>query len=223
MIPSVNFDLYLGLGTNLGDREANLVRAVSLLKERGGSFSIKAVSNIYETSPVGGITQPDYLNCVLLSGFYGGLHSHADGEYHAMSGRRHIEKEFIDLLFYLKNIENVCGRKKDSVRYSSRILDVDILYAYDNIEGCPVTVGLEDLKVPHTEITNRKFVIVPLLDIYCKKKDGLLPGVERLPFDGEKINNSLKKLNLHRQGLSQEIKQYGYFNDDMSRVIALKT
>lgn len=126
---------YLGLGSNLGNREDNLLRAIAQIRN---SYTILSISSIYETTPVGYREQPSFLNMVLLID----------------SGNSTPH----DILCFVKKIELKMGRKK-SFRWGPRLIDIDILYM-DGIE-----VNSEDLTVPHRELLNRKFFLVPLSEI----------------------------------------------------------
>ena len=127
---------YLGLGTNLGDRESYLAQA---LKELGGlpTMEIGAVSSIYETAPVGLTDQPDFLNLVV-------------------SVRTTLSpRELMDALL---NIENKMGRVR-TVRWGPRVIDLDLLLFGD------VRVGVPGLSVPHPRLRERSFVLIPLAEI----------------------------------------------------------
>lgn len=127
--------VYLGLGSNLGDRAANLRRGLELLARAG--FRLLACSSLYETAPWGGVEQPDFYNL-------------------AVSGQTQLEPR--QLLALLKDIERQVGRKP-GVRWGARILDIDILL-YEEL-----TFFAEGLIIPHKEMGNRAFVLAPLLEI----------------------------------------------------------
>jgi 2-amino-4-hydroxy-6-hydroxymethyldihydropteridine diphosphokinase len=128
---------YLGLGSNVGDREGHLRGAISLLRERG--VKVEAVSSAYETEPVGEITeQPDFLNAVARIS--------TDLEPHA-------------LLDVCKAIEAEHGRMFGGPRHGPRSLDVDLLLLGD------IELSDERLTLPHREVTSRRFVLVPLLEL----------------------------------------------------------
>lgn len=127
--------VYLGLGSNLGDREENLDRALSLLPERG--FEIRTRSSLYSTEPVGGPAQGWYLNAVV-------------------GGETTLSPE--DLLEAALGIERTLGRVR-TVRDAPRILDVDILLFGDRVLATP------GLSVPHPRLAERRFVLVPLAEI----------------------------------------------------------
>jgi 2-amino-4-hydroxy-6-hydroxymethyldihydropteridine diphosphokinase len=128
---------YLGLGSNVGDREGHLSAAVELLRERG--VEVEALSSFYETEPVGEVLdQPDFLNA-------------------AVRIRTGLEPE--ELLDLCKEIEAERGRASDAPRHSPRPLDVDLLLL-DGIE-----MRNERLTLPHPEVTSRRFVLAPLLEL----------------------------------------------------------
>jgi 2-amino-4-hydroxy-6-hydroxymethyldihydropteridine diphosphokinase len=127
---------YVGLGSNLGERLAHLQRAVDAL---GGTAGIRvvAVSSVYETAPVGGPAQDDYLNAVAA-----------------------IDTELTprDLLTAAMSIEQVEQRVR-TVRWGPRTLDVDILLYGDE------RIAEPDLEIPHPRMQERAFVLAPLGDV----------------------------------------------------------
>lgn len=100
--------VYLAAGTNLGDRERNLRRALQTLPPQ---VAIVAVSRLYETAPAYVVDQPAFLNI-------------------ALAGRTALSPE--DLLAYLKEIETSLGREK-TIRFGPRQLDLDIIFYDDHI------------------------------------------------------------------------------------------
>ncbi len=126
---------YLGLGSNLGDRLANLQAAVGLLRERG----VRALrsSRVYETDPVGGPPQPEYLNAVI------------DVE---------TDHDPRALLEACQGAERELGRVRGE-RWGPRVIDIDIL-TYDGRE-----VDEPDLRIPHPRMHERGFVLMPLLEL----------------------------------------------------------
>jgi 2-amino-4-hydroxy-6-hydroxymethyldihydropteridine diphosphokinase len=126
---------YLGLGSNLGDRLDNLLRAVRLLEERG--VSVRRSSRVYETDPVGGPAQPDYLNAVI--------------EVEPPGSAR-------DLLEACLSIEDEMGRVREE-RWGPRIIDLDVLTSGDQ------EIDEPDLQVPHPRMHERGFVLIPLLEL----------------------------------------------------------
>lgn len=128
---------YLGLGSNVGDRESHLRAAVELLRERG--VEVEAVSSTYETEPVGEVLdQPDFLNA-------------------AIRIRTDLEPEA--LLDVCKEVEAARGRALDAPRHSPRPLDVDLLLLGD------FELSTDRLTLPHPEVTSRRFVLAPLLEL----------------------------------------------------------
>jgi 2-amino-4-hydroxy-6-hydroxymethyldihydropteridine diphosphokinase len=128
---------YLGLGSNVGDSAGHLRAAIELLGERG--VEIEAVSSAYVTEPVGEILdQPDFLNA-------------------AVRIRTELEPE--ELLDVCKSVEAERGRAFDSPRHSPRPLDVDLLL----LGG--IELQSERLTLPHPEVTSRRFVLAPLLEL----------------------------------------------------------
>ena len=128
---------YLGLGSNEGDRRANLQAAVEELWVHG--IPVLASSSVYETEPVGDVPdQRDFLNaCVRVE--------------------TRLEPE--PLLDECKAIERALGRAPGGVRHGPRPIDVDLLL----LEG--VRYESERLRLPHREVTSRRFVLVPLLEL----------------------------------------------------------
>lgn len=128
---------YLGLGSNVGDRAEHLRAAIALLAEQG--VEVEAVSSAYETEPVGEVLdQPDFLNA-------------------AIRIRTELEPEA--LLETCKAIEVEQGRMLAASRHSPRPLDVDLLLLGD------LELAAERLTLPHPEVTSRRFVLAPLLEL----------------------------------------------------------
>ena len=127
---------YLGLGSNLGDRRANIDEAVRRLGETGGVTVTKA-SSIYETKPVGGTQQPDFLNAAC-----------------------EVETELSprELLREAQRIEREMGRVR-TVRWGPRNIDIDILLCGDTV------IDGDALTVPHPRLTEREFALRPLAEI----------------------------------------------------------
>jgi len=129
-------DCYLGLGSNLGERAANLARALTLLDETEG-ITARRVSSVYDTAPVGVTDQPRFLNLVARIGCSLGP---------------------VELLRACKNIEHAMGRR-DTGRWGPRLIDIDILLC-----GDLVLTG-DDLTLPHPLLRERQFVLIPLHEI----------------------------------------------------------
>jgi 2-amino-4-hydroxy-6-hydroxymethyldihydropteridine diphosphokinase len=140
---------YLGLGSNVGDSSGHLRAAIELLRERG--VEVEAVSSAYVTEPVGEILdQPDFLNA-------------------AIRIRTALEPEA--LLDLCKAVEAERGRSFEAPRHSPRPLDVDLLLLGD------LELETERLTLPHREVTTRRFVLTPLLELDA---DLTLPNGTRL-------------------------------------------
>jgi 2-amino-4-hydroxy-6-hydroxymethyldihydropteridine diphosphokinase len=147
---------YLGLGSNVGDSAGHLRAAVELLRTRG--IDVAAVSSVYVTEPVGEVLdQPDFLNA-------------------AIRIRTELEPE--QLLDVCKAVETERGRALDAPRHSPRPLDVDLLL----LGG--LELKTDRLTLPHREVTSRRFVLAPLLE--------LDPGLT-LP-DGTRLADALAAL-----------------------------
>jgi 2-amino-4-hydroxy-6-hydroxymethyldihydropteridine diphosphokinase len=126
--------IYLALGTNLGDRLANLAEARANLLPQ---VKLVRSSPIYETKPWGYSDQPDFLNQVLQV-------------------ETDLEPEV--LLAYLKRLEAQLGRQP-TLRNGPRLIDIDILFYGDMVYQSPT------LTIPHPQLTERAFVLIPLADL----------------------------------------------------------
>ncbi|MBU2541105.1 MAG: 2-amino-4-hydroxy-6-hydroxymethyldihydropteridine diphosphokinase [Candidatus Omnitrophica bacterium] len=124
--------VYLGLGSNIGNRRENIKRALSLLNKDG--LKIREVSKLIETEPVGLRQQRKFLNAVACLS---------------------TELSPIKLLRKVKRIEKEMGRKS-SVRFGPRIIDLDILI-YGNLK-----LKSKELTIPHPRMHKRDFVLKPL-------------------------------------------------------------
>lgn len=128
---------FLGLGSNQGDRLANLRAARDALG--GHAVRVVASSSVYETEPQGEVLQqPDFLNCCV-----------------------EIDTELgpEDLLAACKAVENDLGRVQGGQRHGPRPIDVDVLLLGD------LALQSERLTLPHPEIESRRFVLEPLLEL----------------------------------------------------------
>ncbi|HSO13947.1 MAG TPA: 2-amino-4-hydroxy-6-hydroxymethyldihydropteridine diphosphokinase [Anaerolineales bacterium] len=126
--------VYLSLGTNIGDRAANLKEAVASLPPQ---MTVKKKSNVYETPPWGYTEQEAFLNQVMQVTTY-------------------LEPE--PLLKHLKRLEVALGREP-TFRYGPRLIDIDILFYDDLVFKSP------SLIVPHPNVHERGFVLLPMMDI----------------------------------------------------------
>ena len=154
----------LGLGSNLGDRRGHLREAISSLP------GVTAVSDVYETDPVGGPDQDRYLNVVValdLPIVLAGGPPRPPEALTASEGPGAVTP--LELLRICQRIESGAGRVRD-VRWGPRTLDIDILW----IDG--VEMDEPDLTVPHPRMFERRFVLAPLSEL---APDLLPPGWER--------------------------------------------
>jgi 2-amino-4-hydroxy-6-hydroxymethyldihydropteridine diphosphokinase len=128
---------YLGMGSNVGDRRAHLEDAVAALLARG--VTVVASSSVYETEPVGLVLdQREFYNACLAIDT-----DHGPDE----------------LLNACKDVERALGREAGGVRHGPRPIDVDVLML-DALE-----YSSQRLTLPHPEVTSRRFVLVPLLEL----------------------------------------------------------
>jgi 2-amino-4-hydroxy-6-hydroxymethyldihydropteridine diphosphokinase len=169
-------DAFIALGGNLGDRYANLTAAVEELDALPGTRIVE-LSHVFETEPWGPSEQPDYLNAV---------------------ARIRTRLRADQLLGYLKDIERELGREAGE-RYGARTIDLDLLLYADE------EWDTEELVVPHPRMTERDFVVTPLLQIspdatlpdgtpvesstarvgHVKRDEGRLPGADAEWYDWE--------------------------------------
>jgi 2-amino-4-hydroxy-6-hydroxymethyldihydropteridine diphosphokinase len=126
----------IALGSNLGDREDNLRRAITAI---GDKMRLVAVSSIYETEPMYLEGQDWFLNCVVVV---------------------ETELEPLELLRWLKTTEERLGRDRQGTRNGPRIIDMDILFYGERVISEP---GLLD--VPHPKVPERAFVLAPLNEV----------------------------------------------------------
>jgi 2-amino-4-hydroxy-6-hydroxymethyldihydropteridine diphosphokinase len=136
--------VYIGIGSNIGNRQKNCLRAIELLEKRG--VIIKERSSMYETEPWGIKDQPKFINMV-------------------------VEIETVlnpnELLRILKDVEKKVGRK-ESLKWGPRIIDLDILLVDD------IIINEDNLKIPHPLMHKRDFVLQPLCEIAPDIKHPLL-------------------------------------------------
>ena len=125
-----------GLGSNMGDKPANITRALAMLEERGVA-RLHAISRIYRTPPWGVLDQGDFANACAI-------------------GETSLSP--YELLAAVKRIEADMGRAP-SRRWGPRLIDVDILFLGDH------TLDDPELTLPHKELFGRGFVLAPLVEI----------------------------------------------------------
>lgn len=128
---------YLGLGSNIGDTRVHLAAAVAALPAQG--VAVLASSSLYETEPVGLVLdQPNFLNACL---------------------RIRTARGPEDLLDACKAVEREVGRAASGPRHGPRVIDVDLLLLGD------LEHRSDRLTLPHPEVSSRRFVLVPLLEL----------------------------------------------------------
>ena len=134
--------VYLGIGTNLGEREANLRRAIELLHERVGECM--ACSSIYRSAPQGFVSENEFANIV------------------AVCQTDHSPEEVLQIT---QQIEREMGRTEKSVNgiYHDRVIDIDLLKAYEGDRE--IVVQTPTLSLPHPRMEERDFVMVPLHEV----------------------------------------------------------
>ena len=141
----------LSLGSNVGDRAATLQAALRRLGATSG-VHVRALSRVYETAPVGGPAQPDFLNAVLLAETTLGVR---------------------ELLAATQTVEHELGREPASqrTRWGPRSIDIDLV----DVDGLVRRDG--DLVLPHPRAAERAFVLVPWVDV---DTGAWLPGAGRV-------------------------------------------
>jgi 2-amino-4-hydroxy-6-hydroxymethyldihydropteridine diphosphokinase len=136
-------EIAFGLGSNLGDRLANLIMARDILADQP-RLIFKEQSSVYQTSPVGMATiykDIFFLNCVIL--FETCV----------------LPSDAISILDKVKEIESAMGRSMNDIRNQPRVIDIDILFFGQEI------INTERLTLPHPSISERRFVLEPLAEL----------------------------------------------------------
>jgi 2-amino-4-hydroxy-6-hydroxymethyldihydropteridine diphosphokinase len=141
MRPGDKIEVALGLGSNVGDKGANVAHALEALEAAGLVRDLQR-SRLYRTAPWGPVEQDWYINACAV-------------------GTTVLAP--LELLTRLKALEVTLGRI-ETVRWGPRIIDIDMLY-YDDVE-----FDLPALKLPHPELFNRAFVLVPLAELRPEKR-----------------------------------------------------
>lgn len=129
--------VYIGLGSNLGDREATIRRALELLAA-DAVIEVEAVSSLRETDPVGYVDQPRFLN-----------------------GAAALRTELAPraVLERLQHVERALGRDRTGPRFGPRTIDLDLLL-YDDEQ-----INEAGLEIPHPRLVERRFVLEPLAEL----------------------------------------------------------
>ena len=140
--------VYFGIGSNLGEREANLRRAIELLHERVGECM--ACSSIYRSAPQGFVSENEFANIVAI------YETNCSPE---------------ELLHITQQIEREIGRTQkshDGIHYD-RVIDIDLLQAFDENQitdnGKGIEVTSDTLILPHPRMQERDFVMIPLREV----------------------------------------------------------
>lgn len=129
--------VYVGIGSNVGNRSSFCRRAVEALEGTAG-IVVEKTSSLYETEPIGGPPQRSYVNLVT---------------------RLATDLPALEVLAACKEIERRVGREPSDIRWGPRVVDLDLLiYGDDKIVE-------PNLEVPHQHIRERRFVLVPLLEV----------------------------------------------------------
>lgn len=136
--------IYFGIGTNLGNREANLQTALQLLDERVGEQL--ACSSVYKSAPQGFVSDNEFANIVAV-----------------------YETEYSpeEVLLLTQQIEREMGRTRKSVNgvYHDRVIDIDLLQARGNEANEAIRRSGERLTLPHPCMQERDFVMIPLREV----------------------------------------------------------
>ncbi len=127
--------VHIGIGSNMGDRKANCMRAVGLMTDR--NIAVTKASSLYETEPWGVKEQPRFMNMAVIA-------------------ETNLPPE--ELLTELKGIEKKMGRLS-AARWGPRCIDLDILFYDDRI------FDEDNLTIPHPLLHRREFVLLPLSEI----------------------------------------------------------
>lgn len=156
--------VFIGFGSNLGDREANCRLGMKLLEENR-DVRVVRVSPLYTTQPVGYTEQGWFVNG-------------------AAELETSLEPEA--LLDFMKDVERAAGRTSGGPRFGPRVLDLDILLYGDRV------VDLPHLAVPHPRMHERRFVLAPLADLEPDRMHPVLGRtlgdlLEGIPENGQKV------------------------------------
>ena len=136
MVDAVAHQVYIGIGSNVGNKKENFLEALTRVAKLPDTRILKE-SSLYESEPIG------------------------DAKEWYVNGAIEIETKYKPdmLLTKIKNIERAMGRKKIKKRWGARVIDLDILL-YDT-----AIIKKKNLKIPHPEMSKRKFVLIPLSEI----------------------------------------------------------
>ena len=146
--------IYLGIGSNLGNRDTNLRTAIELIHERVGECL--ACSSIYRSAPQGFVSENEFANIVAV----------CETDYSPEQ-----------VLLITQEIEREMGRSEKSVNgvYHDRVIDIDLLQAVETVgrEEATVSRQLPTLTLPHPRMHERDFVMIPLCEVerICRELD----------------------------------------------------
>lgn len=161
--PGEQVAAYLGLGSNVGDREEYIEQAITILKETPGIKVIRRASN-YETDPEGNRAQPQFINS-------------------AVEIRTSLDPD--KLLAAVQAIEDTLGRER-GIEWGPRTIDIDILMYKD------VVMSEDDLSIPHPLLQERLFVLEPLNEIAPRAVHPVLERTIRELFEEKKAEAAEK-------------------------------
>ena len=159
--------VFLGIGSNLGNRENSMQQAVEHINKRVGE--VCTTSALYETEPWGFQSDDAFLNMVI-----------------AVETQMSPQALLAEILF----IESVLGRIRNKAHYSSRIIDIDILLYGD------VVLSEPDLTIPHPLLHERKFVLIPLCEIASEVVHPVLNKTFRELLDACEDSSNVKHFRL---------------------------
>jgi len=158
--------VFLSLGSNLDSRICNVQNCIHYLSD-SKSIDVIKVSSLYETSPMYNLDQNDFINCVV---------------------EVQTSLKPLELLKETQSLEIKMGRNRNLHRNQPRKIDIDILTYNDEI------IDDENLNIPHSSIKERKFVLIPLLE---------LMGNISIPGGSEKIEDLIKDLDKNSDKISK--------------------
>ncbi|MGX1024053.1 2-amino-4-hydroxy-6-hydroxymethyldihydropteridine diphosphokinase [Psychroflexus sp. MBR-150] len=172
--------VYIALGSNQGQREVYLQKAIEAIFTKIGS--VTHISSVYETPAWGFEGEAFYNACIKVK---------------TRLKAQQVLKE-------LQEIEITLGRRRHSKRYQNRTIDLDILFFGDDY------IADSNLKIPHPELSKRDFVLFPLADIATQKTHPILnQNIEKLKDDLPK-NNTIKKTDVKLKPVNFKVPDVNY-------------